>query len=172
MTENDFKKNYFELLSLEASFEIDVVLLRDRMRALQMRFHPDRFVNASPQERRLSVQYAALINEAFDVLRSPVSRAAYLLQLKSIDVEFEKNVVFDPEFLMQQMQWREALEKARAKGDTSLAKTVDDDLHKTMQVMLSQLTELFKNDDENSLMQAKSITRKLKFCLKMQEKLN
>ena len=77
----DFSKSYFELFGLPLGFRVDGVRLAEGCRALQGAFHPDRYVHATDQERRLSLQAATRINEAYQTLRDPVRRARYLLDL-------------------------------------------------------------------------------------------
>lgn len=79
--------------------------------------HPDRFANAGDAERRASMQWTTRVNEAYRTLRSPVERARYLLELQGVDVEFETNTAMPSEFLMRQMELREALEQAGGAKD-------------------------------------------------------
>ena len=74
--------------------------------------HPDRFASAGDAERRASMQWTTRVNEAYRTLRSPVQRARYLLELEGVDVAFETNTAMPPDFLMRQMELREALEAA------------------------------------------------------------
>jgi len=74
--------------------------------------HPDRFAHAGDAERRASLQWTTRVNEAFHVLKNPVARAKHLLELHGVDVAFETNTAMPAEFLMQQMELREALEAA------------------------------------------------------------
>jgi molecular chaperone HscA len=104
---HDLSHNHFELFGLKAGFEVDGETLALRYRDLQKETHPDRFANASEQERRLSVQLAAQINEAFRVLKSPLARARYLLELKGVVID-DTDTRMDPAFLMEQMELREA----------------------------------------------------------------
>ncbi|MEA3193927.1 MAG: molecular chaperone HscB [Betaproteobacteria bacterium] len=75
--------------------------------------HPDRFAHAGDAERRASLQWTTRVNEAFQTLKNPVSRARHLLELQGVDVAFETNTAMPPEFLMQQMELRERLEEAK-----------------------------------------------------------
>src|SRR3990167_7950003 len=88
MSDFDLKKNYFELFCLPVTYQVDLELLSQRYRALLQQVHPDRFVNASPQEQRLAVQYTGLVNDALDTLKSPIKRSAYLLKIHGIDIDF------------------------------------------------------------------------------------
>jgi molecular chaperone HscB len=113
----DFSKSFFELFGLPEAFEIDAERLAERYRALQAALHPDRFASASEHERRLSVQGASWINEAHETLKVPLSRARYLLTLKGVDFDADKDTASDPEFLMQQIELREQLEEVDSKAD-------------------------------------------------------
>jgi len=107
----DLQKNYYELFGLPVTFDLDPELLAERYRAVQSSVHPDRFAEADSRNRRLSLQYATLANEAFATLKSPLKRAIYLLQLHGRDVTQEGGEQLDPGFLMQQIELREALEE-------------------------------------------------------------
>ena len=91
---------------------MDTEALERSYREIQSRVHPDRFAHAGDAERRASLQWTTRVNEAFQVLKNPVSRARHLLELQGVDVAFETNTAMPPEFLMQQMELREALEEA------------------------------------------------------------
>ena len=110
-------QNHFELFALPEHYRLDRADLDKRYRELQRTVHPDRFANASDQERRLSVQRAAQINEAFETLKDPLKRGQYLLALRGHAVEDQQQTHQDPEFLMQQMELRERLGEVRAQED-------------------------------------------------------
>jgi molecular chaperone HscB len=104
--------NYFALFELPQRFGVEMAALETAYRAVQSRVHPDRFAHASDAEKRVAMQWAAQANAAFQTLRDPLKRATYLLQLQGIDVGAEKNTAMAPDFLMQQMEWREAIDDA------------------------------------------------------------
>lgn len=105
----DFQQDYFSLFQFERSFDVDTDELTARYRRLQQRTHPDRYRGAGERERRLAVQYSALVNEAYETLGSPVRRAQYLLRLAGVDASFENTSFNDSAFLMEQMMLREQL---------------------------------------------------------------
>ncbi|MDH5547626.1 MAG: Fe-S protein assembly co-chaperone HscB [Gammaproteobacteria bacterium] len=109
LSDMDISQNYFELFDIPVGFELDLSMLRRKYQELQKVTHPDRYASASEQERLLSVQKAALINDAFTTLKHPLSRAKYLLQLHGVNYDDEKNTIADGAFLMQQMELREAI---------------------------------------------------------------
>ena len=82
----DLKQSYFELFGLDLKFDIDLKQLHSEQQRLQAIFHPDRFVRASDQEKRLSVQQASWVNEGYESLLNPVKRARYMLQLSGLEL--------------------------------------------------------------------------------------
>ena len=106
-------KNFFEIFSLPASWELDQSVLDKKFRTLQLTFHPDRYANKNDFEKRLAVQTASTINQAYETLSSPLLRAQYLLKLEGFDADQESHITSDGQFLMQQMLLREALSDAK-----------------------------------------------------------
>src|SRR5258708_26641554 len=106
----DLHQNHFELFGLPARFAVDAAALEARYHELQREVHPDRFAAASEAERRVSMQLATRVNEAYQTLKSPLRRAVYILQLRGVDPKFETNTAMPPEFLMEQISWRERIE--------------------------------------------------------------
>lgn len=129
------KQNYFELFQLPIGFAIDEADLFLRHRTIIDKVHPDRFAAKSAMEQRLALQWATFANEAFDVLLNPISRARYLLSLNAPELASENIRVNLPQtFLMQQMEWREALED----GDIE---RVSNDANEARIITLSELSK-------------------------------
>src|SRR5215470_16481518 len=76
--------DYFSFLGLSRKLNLSVNDLEQRFRGLSRQFHPDYFYNASPAERRASLERSSYLNDAFRTLRHPVSRIEYLLQLEGL----------------------------------------------------------------------------------------
>ena len=110
-------KTHFELFGLPQAYRLDRSALDTRYRQLARETHPDRFVNRSDEERRLSLQRAAHVNEAYQVLKDPLRRARYLLELRGVQFDDERSTTQDTEFLMEQMELREALGEVRGAPD-------------------------------------------------------
>jgi molecular chaperone HscB len=104
----------FELFGLPRRFQLDRGVLDTRWRALQAEVHPDRFAAQGQAAQRVAMQWAVRVNEAYQRLRDPLKRAAYLCELAGMPVDPHDNTSMSPAFLMQQMEWREALEEARS----------------------------------------------------------
>lgn len=102
----------FAVFRLPRRFGIDAESLDARRRELQTLVHPDRYVAGDAAAQRLATQWSVRVNEAYRRLRDPVLRAAYLCELGGAAVRAEQNTSMPHAFLMQQLQWREALEEA------------------------------------------------------------
>jgi molecular chaperone HscB len=102
----------FELFDVPAAYAQDVAALDARWKALQREVHPDRFAGQGAAAQRVAMQWSARINEAYQRLRNPLRRAAYLCELKGTPIQAENNTAMPARFLVQQMEWREALEDA------------------------------------------------------------
>ena len=102
----------FTLFGLPQRFDTDRQEVDARWRALQAQVHPDRFASESASARRQSMQWAVRVNEAYRRLRDPLSRAAYLCELRGVPVDAQRHTAMPQAFLVQQMSWREALEDA------------------------------------------------------------
>jgi molecular chaperone HscB len=134
-------KNHFELFGLAPAFALDLDHLDRAYRDIQAEVHPDRYAHAGDAERRASMQMTTQVNEAYRILRSPVQRAKYLLELNGVDVGFETNTAMPPEFLMEQMELREKLEEARdAKTLDVLQKKLAEE-KKKIQVQIAKLID-------------------------------
>ena len=105
------------MFGLPVSYSVDLPLLAERYLQLQRQFHPDRVANKPAQEQRLAVQYTADINQAHATLKSPLMRAQYLLSIVEVDASGDTTVTSDMDFLMQQMELREALSEVSEASD-------------------------------------------------------
>ncbi len=107
----------FLLFGLPARQRLDRADLDARRRDLQSRVHPDRFASEGAAAQRLAMQWAVRVNEAYQRLKDPLSRATYLCELRGAPIDAERNTAMPAEFLMQQMTWREALDDARSAAE-------------------------------------------------------
>jgi molecular chaperone HscB len=107
------RKTDFELFSLEPKFGLDTEALNTSFLKLQMLTHPDRFAAGTDSEKRLSLQLTTRINEAYQRLKEPLSRGKYLCELTGGAINAETNTAMPHSFLIEQMQWREALDEPK-----------------------------------------------------------
>ncbi|HEB95821.1 MAG TPA: co-chaperone HscB [Sedimenticola thiotaurini] len=163
----DFSKNYFELFGLPVGYIIDVDKLAERFRELQRVVHPDRYANAPDHERRLSMQGATRINEAYQTLKDPIRRAHYLLSLHGIDSDVEKETTRDTDFLMEQLELREQLEAARHQPDPYAAiNALVSDINQRITSLVGQMALQFESATPEQLEDAREILRKMQFLQK------
>src|SRR5690242_16012484 len=163
-------QSHFDLFGLQPAFAVDEVRLERAYREIQSRVHPDRFAHAGDAERRASLQWTTRVNEAFQILQNPVSRAAHLLALHGIDVAFETNTAMPEQFLMQQMELRESLESAvHGKDPNALAK-LEKDLEAEKAGLEKQLAE--RIDADKDYAGAAGLVRELQFLEKLEAEID
>lgn len=120
----NLQSNDFEIFGLPERFAVERAELDARWKDLQRQAHPDRFASADPASQRQAMQWSVRINEAYQRLKDPVKRAAYLCELRGAPIEAENNTAMPADFLMQQMQWREDLDDAD--GTETLERMADE----------------------------------------------
>jgi len=158
-------QNYFELFGLPPSFSIALATFETNFRKIQSASHPDRFVTGTAAEKLSAMQLATLANEAYQTLKSPANRAKYLLELQGITAISETNTAMPTDFLMQQMEWREALEDAKAAKDIFALEQLYAEIQldgKSLQANLIDLLDIKKDYST-----ATDATRKLIFIDKV-----
>jgi molecular chaperone HscB len=131
--------NDFVLFSLPEQFALDRADLDERWRKLQALAHPDKFTAEGAAARRLAMQWSVRINEAYRRLREPLARAAYLCELRGAAINAERNTAMPPAFLVQQMQWREALDEA---GDEASITALQDQVALASKALLEEVQAL------------------------------
>lgn len=140
-------QNHFELFDLPQTFAIDTAALDRAYHEVQNQVHPDKFASAGDAEKRVAMQWATRANEAYQTLKSPFKRAAYLCELNGIDLQTESNTAMPRAFLMQQMEWREALEDAKAAKDVEALDTLDADLRAARKAEVAGIGALLDSGD-------------------------
>jgi molecular chaperone HscB len=157
--------DHFTLFGLPAIFRIDPPALDEHFREFQARVHPDRFARAGESERRVSLQWATRVNEAYQILKNPLSRAQYLLNLAGQGVDQGNNTAMPSEFLMEQMEWREAVAEARQVCEIAELEDLRHRVRWRMNKSYGRLAELI--DDERDYAAAADCVRRLMFLEKL-----
>jgi molecular chaperone HscB len=166
----DLSSSYFQLFGLPRDFGIDTAQLDSRYRELQRIVHPDRYVNASDQERRLAMQQATRINEGYQTLKDPLRRGRYLLELGGFVFSDQHHTTRDPEFLIRQMELREALGAVKSAGDplavlAGLIHGISDDFA----ALTGELQVQFTGGDCSDPQAAADTLMKMQFFRRLQE---
>jgi molecular chaperone HscB len=150
---------------LAPAFALDDLALERAYREIQSQVHPDRFAHAGDAERRASLQWTTRVNEAYRTLKDPVQRAKHLLELHGVDVAFETNTAMPNDFLMQQLELREALEEATARRNSARLEELRADLRASKCRLERELsTEI---DGKKDYARGAELVRKLMFLEKL-----
>ncbi|MCY4046301.1 MAG: Fe-S protein assembly co-chaperone HscB [Cellvibrionales bacterium] len=158
------QRNYFDLLGLPVDYKVDTQRLELNFKKLQKQFHPDRYATATAGEQRLAMQMATLINTAYETLNSPVGRGLYLLELNGLAQE-DRTLKSDPDFLFEQMAWREKLSAA------SSVKQMQDLLEKTDLNKEDFEAQFDQQFNAGNFLEAQQVIDKLQFVVKFRSEL-
>jgi molecular chaperone HscB len=158
--------NDFILFGLVEKFAQDASNLDTKWKALQREAHPDKFAAQGATAQRLAMQWSVRINEAYQRLKDPLKRAAYLCELRGAPINAENNTAMPAAFLMQQIEWREAADDATSDGqiETLLAEVTA-----SKQNLLAQCGRAL--DEENAPEAASRLVRSLMFIEKFESEL-
>ena len=157
----DFKQSYFELFGLPVQYALDENALAAAFRKLQTEHHPDRFASGTDEAKRIAQQVTSFINTAQETLKSPRLRARYLLTISGVDFDDERDTTSDMDFLMSQMERREALEQvAQADDPLDAVDELSRDVKKENLSLQQSFVEAFEAGEFD---EAKQAVLKLKF---------
>jgi molecular chaperone HscB len=135
----------FTLFGLPQQFAVDRAQLDAQWRRLQAATHPDKFAAQGTSAQRVAMQWAVRVNQAYQRLKEPMNRAAYLCELRGASVDAERNTAMPAHFLMQQMAWRESLEDARTLADVQALQT---ELNAQQEASLTDAARLLDEDGQ------------------------
>lgn len=135
----------FELFGLPRRFALDRAELEARWKELQRQAHPDRAAAQGAAAQRVAMQWSVRINEAYQRLKDPLRRAAYLCELHGAAIQAEDNTAMPPQFLLQQMQWREALDEAQ---DAPALDALQDETEEARRATLQRLAGLIDGEQD------------------------
>jgi len=104
--------DYFSLLNILPAFDIDFAALETAYFQQQRLWHPDRFTGKPVAEKQAAMQRSVDINQGYNTLKNPLTRAQYLLQLSGIAVGTDKDSIKPAQpLLIEVMEWREQVEE-------------------------------------------------------------
>jgi molecular chaperone HscB len=160
----DINQSHFALFGLPETFALDVKALEAAFRRVQGEVHPDRFASQGAAEQRVALQWATRANEGFQTLKDALSRARYLCETHGVDLAVESNTHMPAEFLMAQLNWREALEDAERDGDSLALEELNRDLADAYRRELADVEHLI--DGKQDFKGAADAVRRLMFLAK------
>jgi molecular chaperone HscB len=148
----------FELFNLPLTFAQDRAAIDARWKDLQREAHPDKFSAQGAAAQRIAMQWSVRINEAYQRLKDPVKRAAYLCELHQAPINAENNTAMPTSFLMQQMELREELENAKSEDNLD---QISLQAHKILREQLLKVEHLL--DKTKDYLEAAQAVRALMF---------
>jgi len=167
------KKNpdYFEIFALAPKFHIDMGSLDTNFRDFQRQVHPDKSAHLGDAERRQSMQWATLANEAYQTLKKPLDRASYLLRINGIETHSEGHVNgLSEAFLIEQMEWREALQETIENADIKELDKLERRVKTKLAGHLDKLGNLI--DSEQSFTAAADLVKQTRFLDRLLTEIN
>jgi len=170
MQSPDFSQTYFELFGLDPVFDIDPGSLHTEQQRLQATYHPDRFVTASDLDKRISMQVTSWVNQAYEILRDPVKRSRYLLEISGVALPDDSTTTSDTAFLMEQIELREEVEACRHSEDAlNRCQQIETRLKGRADELTRDFVALFETMDFDGALQA---SRKMQFIQRIQHHLD
>jgi molecular chaperone HscB len=139
------QSNDFELFGVPERFAQDSAALDARWKELQREAHPDRFAAQGATAQRVAMQWSVRINEAYRRLKDPLQRAGYLCELRGAPIDAENNTAMPATFLIEQMEWREALDDA---ADEPALAALDEQLRASRAQVLQDIERLLDRDND------------------------
>ena len=156
------KKNFFELFNIDIAVDINKSELDEKVKALQIKFHPDKFASGSDFEKRLALQLSSHINDGYKILSDIVLRIEYILKINNF-VKDESKTINDASFLQEQIEYNELEESLKEYYDDDL---VRNHLNKVKLLLKNSIEDIklsFKSKDYETMWQHLS---KLRFYIK------
>jgi molecular chaperone HscB len=141
----------FATLGIPRGYEVDLTVVEKTHRELSRALHPDKFVGASPSERRAALAKAVEVNEAWRIVRDPIRRAEALLKLSGVAVGEDKEPKVDSEFLMEMLEQREALAEAKQARDLTAVRHMAQAIEARARAVEIELAEGFAHLDAAKL---------------------
>ncbi|MEI8157117.1 MAG: Fe-S protein assembly co-chaperone HscB [Burkholderiales bacterium] len=157
----NLQSNDFELFGLTQQFAQDRAVLDARWKERQREAHPDKFAAQGDAAQRVAMQWSVRINEAYQRLKDPLKRAAYLCELAGSPINAHSNTAMPAAFLMQQMKWREELDEA---GSDESLNTLRENVDTAQRELLSECASLI--DGKGDYAKAVQSVRSLMFIEK------
>ena len=162
--------DYFTLLGIKASFDINQNELKKNFTSLQRVLHPDKFATKSQKEQEESLEMSSRVNQAFKTLQDPHSRGLYLLSLQGVEVkEDESDSNLRGSFLEEVMDMNERVAEAREGQEDKLTK-LRTDINNTMNQLEKNISEVFRREPPD-LEECKQLLIRYKFYQKLSKSL-
>jgi len=133
----------FETLGLTPRYALNAGELEQRQRELNRALHPDRHSKSGGAERRRALSRSMDINQAYRMLRDPVTRGEAMLAELGAAPGSTSTVATPPALLMEMMEQREALAEAAQRNDIQAIAALRESLSKRQQTLQARLAAAF-----------------------------
>ena len=163
-------QDHFALLGLPRRYTLDGTDLERRYRDVQSRVHPDKHAHLGDADRRQAMQWATQVNAAYQTLKNPLARGRYLLELAGHDPQVEHNTAMPTEFLVEQMELREAVAEARSGGAGEVLEELSDRIRREINNQFRTLQPLL--DESHDYEAAAGLVRRLMFQEKLLQEIH
>ena len=169
--------DYFAIFGLPRKLWIEMSALEQKFLQMSWKLHPDNFVNASEEDRELSLKRSSELNDAYRTLRDPVGRVEYLLAIEGARKEGEHKQQAPPELLEEVFELNESLDELReakaSGGDLAALKSRLESAEKNFQEKLGKADEQLQGTarEWDAALDGDAATRK-KIIARLNELLN
>lgn len=158
--------DHFKRLNMPLDFDLGIKKLEVAYFSLQTKLHPDRFAQKSEKEKMFSMQQSMSVNEAYETLKSPLTRAEYILKLAGVIVNADNSTIKPSQaILLESMETRERL------AALSSAEEIRQITIETMESKLCAIDAIKQNFIDEKLTDAAQNTIKLRYLEKLTEEI-
>ncbi len=158
-------KNYFELFNINVSIDLNKSILDEKVKKLQLTFHPDKFINSTARERKIALMISSHINDGYKILSDIVLRVEYILKINNYEIDDSKTIN-DENFLQLQIKYSEIIDSLNITQNQDLIKSNIRDLKIETRDIVSEIKECYEKSNFHGMWLALSRLRFFKKNIK------
>lgn len=144
--------DYFAVFGIDRKLMLDEAALQKRFYELSREHHPDRFARRSPTEQQQSLDFTALLNDGYRVLRDPIARTEYLLKQEGFDIGEQRSKDVPPELLEEVFELNMMLESAPDREELESASKRFDTMQEAADEEIRELAREYDQSEERTLL--------------------
>ncbi len=160
----------FDIFKIPKQFALDEDQLEKKYFEIQKLIHPDKFANASANEKRVAEQWSTLVNDAYAALKDPVKRAKLLCEAGGIVMNENSSSGIDEDFLIDQLSRSEAIGVAKEAGDTEELEKLKIAVSQDADELIRQIGKAI--DEDNDLPAASEAVKMFMFIKRQLKEFN
>ena len=158
-------KNYFELFDINVSIDLNKSILDEKVKKLQLSFHPDKFTNSTARERKIALMISSRINDGYKILSDIVLRVEYILKINNYEIDDSKTIN-DENFLQLQIKYSEIIDSLNVTKNQDSIKSNIQDLKIETRYIVSEIKECYEKSNFHGMWLALSRLRFFKKNIK------